>query len=187
VPGCQAVGRHQGESLEVAVVGELDMTAALKLETAFEDLLAADDIHRLVFDLVDLTLIDSAGLGALLAIRDRRHGLGIEMVLTNRLHPARRILKSSRVSRSLAVAMSKALAVASKVPVAVDWLGFARWSITACQVPVPAHRRRDHTYPGAEPPPISIGTAVREGRPRLLQLCPPDRDPPVGQSPSVAG
>ena len=95
LPSFQAVTRHQGESLDVALVGELDMTAALRLETAFEDLLAADDIHRLVFDLADLTFIDSAGLGALLAIRDRTQGLGIEMVLTNLSDPARRILELS--------------------------------------------------------------------------------------------
>jgi anti-anti-sigma factor len=95
LPSFQAVARHQGESLDVALVGDLDMTAALKLESGFEDLLAADDIRRLVFDLADLAFIDSAGLGALLAIRDRTHDLGIEMVLTNPSDPARRILELS--------------------------------------------------------------------------------------------
>jgi anti-anti-sigma factor len=95
LPGFQAVARHEGESLEVALAGELDMTAALKLESAFEDLLAGDDIRRMVFDLADLAFIDSAGLGALLAIRDQTQGLGIEMVLTNPSAPARRILELS--------------------------------------------------------------------------------------------
>ena len=93
LPGFQAVARHEGQSLEVALIGELDMTAALKFESAFEDLLVADDIRRLVFDLADLAFIDSAGLGALLAIRDRTQGLSIEMVLTNPSDPARRILE----------------------------------------------------------------------------------------------
>ena len=71
------------------------MTAALKLESEFEGLLATDGIRRLVFDLADLAFIDSAGLGALLAIRDRTQDLGIEMVLTNLSDPARRILELS--------------------------------------------------------------------------------------------
>ena len=92
LPGFEAVTRHTGESLDVALAGELDMTAAFKLESALEDLLAAHDVRRLVLDLADLTFIDSAGLGALLAIRDRTQGLGIEMVLANVSGPARRIL-----------------------------------------------------------------------------------------------
>lgn len=95
LPGFEAVARHTGESLDVALVGELDMTAAFKLESAIEPLLAAHDIRRLVFDLAELSLIDSAGLGALLAIRDRTQGLGIEMVLTNLSDPVRRILDLS--------------------------------------------------------------------------------------------
>ena len=38
-------------SLEVALAGELDMTAAFKLEPAIEQLLAADDVSALVLDL----------------------------------------------------------------------------------------------------------------------------------------
>jgi len=89
------VTRHKSESLNVALAGELDMMAAFKLEPALEDLLAAHDVRRLVLDLADLTFIDSAGLGALLAIRDRTQGLGIEMVLANVSGPARRILELS--------------------------------------------------------------------------------------------
>jgi stage II sporulation protein AA (anti-sigma F factor antagonist) len=95
LPGFQAAARQEGESLQVALVGELDMAAALKLESACEELLAADGIHRLVFDLGDLAFIDSAGLGALLAIRERTQSLGIEMVVTKPSDPARRILEMS--------------------------------------------------------------------------------------------
>ena len=94
-PGFEAVARHETGSLDVALAGELDMTAAFKLESALEDLLPADDVRRLVLDLADLTFIDSAGLGALLAIRDRTQDLGIEMVLRNVSTPVRRILDLS--------------------------------------------------------------------------------------------
>ena len=93
--GFGAVTRHQGELLDVALVGELDMAATFKLESDLERLLATDEVARLVFDLAGLTFVDSAGLGALLAIRDRTQDLGIEMVLTNLSAPVQRILDMS--------------------------------------------------------------------------------------------
>jgi len=71
------------------------MSMTFKLESALEGWLAAHDVRRLVLDLADLTFVDSAGLGALLAIRDRTEDLGIEMVLTNLSDPVRRILDLS--------------------------------------------------------------------------------------------
>jgi anti-sigma B factor antagonist len=94
-PGFETVARHDGESLEVALVGELDMAATFKLEAEVERLLARDGLRRLVLDLADLSFVDSAGLGALLAIRDRAQGLGIEMILMNPSDPVRRILDLS--------------------------------------------------------------------------------------------
>jgi stage II sporulation protein AA (anti-sigma F factor antagonist) len=94
-PAFEAVARHEGESLDVALVGELDMSVTFKFESELERWLATHDVRRLVFDLADLTFVDSAGLGALLAIRDRTEDLGIEMVLTNLSDPMRRILDLS--------------------------------------------------------------------------------------------
>jgi anti-anti-sigma factor len=93
--GFEAAARHQGELLDVALIGELDMAATFKLESELERLLAGEKVRRLVFDLAGLTFVDSAGLGALLAIRDRAGDLGVEMVLKNLSAPVRRILDSS--------------------------------------------------------------------------------------------
>jgi anti-anti-sigma factor len=101
LPGFKAVARHQNESLHVALVGELDMAATFKLESDLERLLATDKVRRLVFDLAGLTFLDSAGLGALLAISDRTDDLGIEMVLTNLSAPVRRILDLSGLGPAL--------------------------------------------------------------------------------------
>jgi len=94
-PGLETVARHDGESLHLALAGELDMAASFKLEAQVEHLLAGHGVRRLVLDLADLNFVDSAGLGALLAIRDRARGLGIEMVLRNPSDPVRRILDLS--------------------------------------------------------------------------------------------
>jgi anti-sigma B factor antagonist len=93
--GFEAVARHQGESLDVTLLGELDMAATFKLESDLERLLARDNVRRLVLDLAGLTFVDSAGLGTLLAIRDRTQDLDIEMVVTNVSAPVRRILDLS--------------------------------------------------------------------------------------------
>jgi anti-anti-sigma factor len=74
-------------------VGELDTAATFKLESELERLLARHEVRRLVF--VDLTFVDSADLGALLAIRERTPDLGIEMLRVNPSEPVRRILELS--------------------------------------------------------------------------------------------
>jgi len=89
------VTRQHGDSVEVAFIGELDMGATFKLESDLERQLAADNVRRLVFDLAGLTFIDSAGLGALLAIHHRTQELGIEMVLRDISDPVRRVLDLS--------------------------------------------------------------------------------------------
>jgi anti-anti-sigma factor len=93
--GFTVVARHDGDALEVALAGELDMAAAFKLESELDRLLARRAARRLVLDLAELTFIDSAGLGALLAIHDRAQDLGIEFVLSNPSDPVRRILDLS--------------------------------------------------------------------------------------------
>jgi anti-sigma B factor antagonist len=79
-------------SLEVAVAGDLDMAAAFKLESAVEPALAAGDVAAVVVDLADVQFVDSAGLGALLAIRERAQDLGIDVTFARTSDPVRRIL-----------------------------------------------------------------------------------------------
>src|SRR4051794_31508210 len=79
-------------SLEVAVAGDLDMAAAFRLESAVEPLLAAADVPALVVDLADVRFVDSAGLGALLAIRERARDAGIPVSFARSSEPVRRIL-----------------------------------------------------------------------------------------------
>jgi anti-sigma B factor antagonist len=84
--------RLRERSLEVALGGELDMAAAFKLEPAVEQLLATEDVRALVLDLADVAFVDSAGLGAILAIRERTHQAGIGIEITRPSDPVRRLL-----------------------------------------------------------------------------------------------
>jgi stage II sporulation protein AA (anti-sigma F factor antagonist) len=84
--------RVRDRSLEVALGGELDMAAVFKLEPAVEQLLATDDVRALVLDLADVSSVDSAGLGAILAIRERTLQASIGIAITRPSDPVRRLL-----------------------------------------------------------------------------------------------
>ena len=89
------VSRRAGESLELAIAGELDMAATLKLEPQLDRLLDAPGVRRLECDLGDVSFVDSAGLGLLLALRERAQHRGIAMTLANVPAPVRRVLDFS--------------------------------------------------------------------------------------------
>jgi anti-anti-sigma factor len=95
VPDDQHFGlspQRAGDCLHVLLAGDLDMPATFKIEPELDRLLAGNDVRRLLVDLADVRFVDSAGLGALLSIRERTNGLGIEMSLVNVSDPVRRLL-----------------------------------------------------------------------------------------------
>jgi anti-sigma B factor antagonist len=79
-------------SLEVMVAGDLDMVATFRIEPEVERLLAQRGVRRLILNLADVRFIDSAGIGALLSIRERADRLGVEMTLVNVPDPVQRVL-----------------------------------------------------------------------------------------------
>jgi anti-sigma B factor antagonist len=79
-------------TIEVMVAGNLDMAAALQLETRVDAVLAAGDVRAVQLDLAQVEFVDSAGLGALLAVRDRANQLGIDLAITRVSDRVRRIL-----------------------------------------------------------------------------------------------
>lgn len=68
------------------------MVATFKLEPEVDRLLAETGARRLVLDLAEVRFIDSAGVGALLSIRERTEQLGVELILANVPEPVRRVL-----------------------------------------------------------------------------------------------
>jgi anti-anti-sigma factor len=83
---------HEG-SLGVVVSGELDMAAAFKLESRVDPLLDAEDVKTVELDLAGVGFVDSAGLGALLSLRERAHQNGIPLAITRASDPVRRLLE----------------------------------------------------------------------------------------------
>jgi anti-anti-sigma factor len=88
-------------SLDVALAGELDMTAAFRLESEFERLLATPGIDGVVLDLADVSFLDSAGLGALLSIGEQARRLGLDVRTARMSAPVRRILEATATRSAL--------------------------------------------------------------------------------------
>ena len=91
--GAPVTSRRDGASIEVQPAGALDMAATFTLEPEVERLLAEDGVRRLVLNLAEVRFIDSAGIGALLSIRERTERLSVEMALTNVPAPVQRVLE----------------------------------------------------------------------------------------------
>jgi len=82
-------------TVDVTVSGDLDMAAAFKFETELEGALAGPDTRAVVLDLAEVTFIDSAGLGALLAIRERANQAGVELAIARVSDRVQRVLDAT--------------------------------------------------------------------------------------------
>ena len=90
-------GRHRtswltDSSVEVVLTGDIDMVATFKIESEVDRFLARRGVRRLILNLAEVRFIDSAGVGALLSIREWAEQLGVEMTLANVPDPVQRVL-----------------------------------------------------------------------------------------------
>ena len=85
--------RSDDTSVELALAGDLDMVATFNLEPEVDRLLADRSVRRLILNLADVGLIDSAGVGALVSIRELTEQLGVELILANVPAPVHRVLE----------------------------------------------------------------------------------------------
>jgi anti-anti-sigma factor len=95
IPRFEIDVRQRDADVDVRLAGDLDMAATFRLEPAIDRAVDQEGVRQLVLDLGEVGFIDSAGLGALLSIRERTRSLGIEMRLANVSPPAQRFLKLS--------------------------------------------------------------------------------------------
>jgi anti-anti-sigma factor len=85
----------RGKTAEVSLKGDLDMSAAFKLEPAIERLVSENAVDALVLDLAGVDFIDSAGVGSLLATHERLHDLGINATVKRASATVERVLDVS--------------------------------------------------------------------------------------------
>jgi anti-anti-sigma factor len=73
------------------MVGDVDLASADQLRDAAEFALT-NHVGTLRIDLSEVTFLDSAGLGALITIRNQAREIGIELVLDQPSERARRVM-----------------------------------------------------------------------------------------------
>jgi anti-anti-sigma factor len=95
----RSIVRHT--SVDVVLSGELDMAAAFRLESELDRLLATPEIRSVALDLADVGFLDSAGLGALLSIREQATRLGIDFRIARVSDPVQRILEATATRHAL--------------------------------------------------------------------------------------
>jgi anti-anti-sigma factor len=66
------------DGVDVRLVGDLDAVAVFRLEPVLDEMAVGDQTRRIVFDLRELTFVDSAGLAVLLAAHERFRSRGVE-------------------------------------------------------------------------------------------------------------
>lgn len=88
----------QPRSTELAISGELDLAAADDLLQTANAALADSDCDELVLDLAELSFIDSAGLGTLVAIRNATLDRGVTLHLRDATQPVRRLMEITNLA-----------------------------------------------------------------------------------------
>ena len=58
--------KKSGDTLTVAIQGEIDHCTASDIRMQIEELLRSDDIHRLRFDFSGVSFMDSSGIGMII-------------------------------------------------------------------------------------------------------------------------
>ncbi len=70
-----------GDALVVGVSGELDIATAPVLSSAVAEALGVDTASHLILDLLEVTFLDSSGVGALVAIQKDNPDLDVALVI----------------------------------------------------------------------------------------------------------
>ncbi len=76
----------------LVLAGEVDLATSPRVRDAVIDALAAEPPARLVVDLSDVSFLDSTGIGALVAGRNKAAALGVPFVVRNPQRMVHRVL-----------------------------------------------------------------------------------------------
>ncbi|HUO45709.1 MAG TPA: anti-sigma factor antagonist [Acidimicrobiia bacterium] len=102
--------RSQGDAVIVSVSGELDLASVPIFMEAIEKAIAPEfGGRRLVLDLLDLSFMDSSGLGAILALQERHPGTQLALVVGEGI--VERVLETTAMHKLLRIVPSVAEAL----------------------------------------------------------------------------
>lgn len=93
------VERADADVAVIRVAGEIDLSTSERLDTELEHLMAASEGRRLVLDLTGVGFLDSTGLRALWAARQRAQSAGSRLVLASPSEPVMRVLRVTKLDK----------------------------------------------------------------------------------------
>lgn len=82
---------------ELALSGDLDMSATFRLEPALDRLLSSGQVGAVVLDLGGVDFVDSSGLGLLLATYERSRQAGTAMTIVGPSPEVQRVFRLAGV------------------------------------------------------------------------------------------
>jgi anti-sigma B factor antagonist len=91
--GTSGASGAPGESVTVAIIGELDIATVPKFTARMGDLVRRDSLRELILDLSGLAFIDAGGLRALTQLRSRIEQQGAVLVLDGVPPQMRRLMR----------------------------------------------------------------------------------------------
>jgi anti-sigma B factor antagonist len=94
---------RRGGVAELALSGDLDMTATFRLEPALDRLLEGEGVSELVLDLSGVAFVDSSGLGLLLATYQRSQEAERQMAIVNSRPEIQRVFRLAGVDDVLPI------------------------------------------------------------------------------------
>ena len=88
---------QSGATAQLALSGDLDMSATFRLEPTLDRLLSSGQVGEVVLDLSDVQFVDSSGLGLLLATNERSREAGTPMAIVGPSPEVRRVFRLAGV------------------------------------------------------------------------------------------
>ena len=98
-----AEARREGVA-ELALSGDLDMSATFRLEPALDRVFDAGEVREVVLDLGGVTFVDSAGLGLMLATYERSRDARTRMAIVGARPEVERVFRLAGVEHLLPLA-----------------------------------------------------------------------------------
>ena len=97
------MGQVADDEAVLSVSGELDPHTATELSTALDDVIARDDIDRVVLDLAKIGFIDSSGLRVILSADQDLKARGARLTLRHPSDAVRRLFEITDLMNHLDV------------------------------------------------------------------------------------
>jgi len=94
---------RRGGVAELALSGDLDMSATFRLEPALDRLLDGGDVSELVLDFSDVVFVDSSGLGLLLTTYQRSQEAECPLAIINSRPEIQRVFRIAGVDDVLPI------------------------------------------------------------------------------------